>query len=159
MSMKELQAHIEKITADIELQKQVLKKLEHSKSLAQRQLNTICDPIARLPLEISSEIFMQCLPLLAEPGAHNIPMVLVNICNTWTDIALSTPALWAAVRVVFPRSEGFRQLLRTWLQRARNHPLSISLTNTFHQAAVMYTIWRHVQQLKHLELTLLRERG
>ncbi|KAJ7448074.1 hypothetical protein B0H11DRAFT_2289986 [Mycena galericulata] len=157
MSVKELQARIEKISTDIERntrgtsKKEVLHDLERSKSLAQRQLNTICDPIARLPLEIPSEIFMQCLPILAEPGAHNIPMVLLNICSTWADIALSTPALWAAVRVVFPRPEGFRQLLSTWLQRARNHPLSISLTNTFHKG-VMSIMWRHSQQLNHLEL-------
>ncbi|KAJ7453704.1 hypothetical protein B0H11DRAFT_1621137, partial [Mycena galericulata] len=118
---------IKKITADIEQQKEVLKKLEHSKSLVQRQLNNVRDPVARLPSEISSEIFTQCLPLLVEPGAHNIPILLLNICNTWTDIALSTPALWAAIRVVFPRPEGFPQLLRTWLQRARNRPLSVSL--------------------------------
>ncbi|KAJ7457906.1 hypothetical protein B0H11DRAFT_202804 [Mycena galericulata] len=156
MSVKELKARIKKITADIEQQKEVLKKLEHSKSLVQRQLNNARDPVARLPPEISSEIFTQCLPLLAEPGAHNIPMLLLNICNTWTDIALSTPALWAAVRIVFPRPEGFRQLLRTWLQRARNRPLSVSLTNTFHQG-VAPIIWRHGQQLKHLEFFCEKE--
>ncbi|KAJ7453697.1 hypothetical protein B0H11DRAFT_1820391 [Mycena galericulata] len=158
MSVEELTARIKKITADIEQQKEVLEKLEHSKSLVQRQLNNARDPVARLPPEISSEIFTQCLPLLAEPGARNIPMLLLNICNTWTDIALSTPALWAAVRVVFPRPEGFLQLLRTWLQRARNRPLSLSLTNTFHEGAVPI-VWQHGQQLKHLEFCYKQEDG
>ncbi|KAJ7457909.1 hypothetical protein B0H11DRAFT_2319466 [Mycena galericulata] len=156
MSVKELKARIKKITADIEQQKEVLKKLEHRKSLVQRQLNNARDPVARLPPEISSEIFTQCLPLLAEPGARNIPMLLLNICNTWTDIALSTPALWAAVRVDFPRPKGFRKLLRTWLQRARNRPLSLSLTNTSYQG-VAPIIWRHGQQLKHLEVCYEKE--
>ncbi|KAJ7457922.1 hypothetical protein B0H11DRAFT_1873363, partial [Mycena galericulata] len=158
MSVKELQERIEKISADIERQKEVLKKLEHSKSLVQRQLNNARDPVARLPPEISSEIFTQCLPLLGEPGARNIPMLLLNICNTWTDIALSTPALWAAVRVVFPRPEGFRQLLGTWLQRACNRPLSLSLTSTFHHG-IAPIIWRHGQQLKHLEVCYEEEDG
>ncbi|KAJ7457920.1 hypothetical protein B0H11DRAFT_2286716 [Mycena galericulata] len=158
MSVEELKARIKKITADIEQQKEVLEKLEHSKSLVQRQLNNARDPVAPLPAEISSEIFTQCLPLLAEPGARNIPMLLLNICNTWTDIALSTPALWAAVRVVFPRPEGFLQLLRTWLQRARNRPLSLSLTNTFHEGAVPI-VWQHGQQLKHLEFYHKQEDG
>jgi hypothetical protein len=36
----------------------MLKKLEHDKSLVQRQLNTVRDPVACLPFEISSEIFL-----------------------------------------------------------------------------------------------------
>ncbi|KAJ7678814.1 hypothetical protein B0H17DRAFT_1077956 [Mycena rosella] len=39
----------------------------------------------------------------------------------------STAALWAAIHIDFPRAEGFSQLLSTWLSRARNHPLSLSL--------------------------------
>ncbi|KAJ7449978.1 hypothetical protein B0H11DRAFT_1822235 [Mycena galericulata] len=92
MSVEELQARIEKISADIEQQKKILNDLERMKRLAHRQLNTLRDPVARLPLEVSSEIFTQCLPVLAEHGAHNIPMLLLNICNAWTYIALSTPA-------------------------------------------------------------------
>ncbi|KAJ7449980.1 hypothetical protein B0H11DRAFT_2289356 [Mycena galericulata] len=156
MSTKELQARIDKISTDIERQKEVLQDLERSKSVAQRQLNAIRDPVARLPLEISSEIFIQCLPLLPEPGAHNIPMLLLNICNTWTDLALSTPALWDSIRVVSPRAEGFPELLRIWLQRACNRPLSVSLTNTFHQG-VIPIIWQHSQRLKHLEICYKQE--
>ncbi|KAJ7457929.1 hypothetical protein B0H11DRAFT_202993 [Mycena galericulata] len=156
MSVKELQARIEKISTDIERQKEVLHDLERSKSLAQRQLNAIRDSVARLPLEISTEIFIQCLPLLPEPGAHNIPMLLLNICNTWTGLALSTPALWDAIRVVSPRAEGFPQLLRTWLNRARNRSLFVSLTNTFHQG-IAPIIWQHNQRLKHLEICYKKE--
>ncbi|KAJ7453625.1 hypothetical protein B0H11DRAFT_1820304, partial [Mycena galericulata] len=126
MSVEELQARIAKISADIELQKAVLKNLEHSKILVQRQLNSVCDPIARLPLEISSEIFMQCLPPLPfPPGAHRIPMVLLNICSAWTDIALSTPALWATIFICLPCTEEFQQLLKTWLQRSHKRPSSV----------------------------------
>ncbi|KAJ7657481.1 hypothetical protein B0H17DRAFT_870855, partial [Mycena rosella] len=62
------------------------------------------DPVSRLPLEISSEIFIQCLPSTSnpQPGARDIPMLLLNICNAWTDIALSTPALWEAIHIQFP---------------------------------------------------------
>ncbi|KAJ7876575.1 hypothetical protein B0H13DRAFT_2548593 [Mycena leptocephala] len=55
MSVTELQAHIAQLSADIE-------QLENRKSAAQRQLNAIRDPVSQLPLEISSEIFRQCLP-------------------------------------------------------------------------------------------------
>ncbi|KAJ7763594.1 hypothetical protein DFH07DRAFT_1059264, partial [Mycena maculata] len=110
MSVKELQTRLEKISADIDLQKEVLRKLEHSKSLVQGQLNAICDPMARLPLEIWPEIFLGCLPLLPEPGAHDAPMLLLNICHKWTDITLATPALWAAIHVPFRRGDGFKEV-------------------------------------------------
>ncbi|KAJ7453653.1 hypothetical protein B0H11DRAFT_271506 [Mycena galericulata] len=151
MSVDELEACIEKLSADIERQKKILKDLEHSKSLYQRQLNAVRDPVARLPLEISSEIFLQSLPSLPEPGAHCAPMLLLNVCNAWSEIALSTPALWAAIRVVFPRARGFQELLGIWLQRARSQPLSISLTSAF-EGDVADIVWRHGQHIKHLEL-------
>ncbi|KAJ7484971.1 hypothetical protein B0H11DRAFT_1146860 [Mycena galericulata] len=158
MSVEELQARIKKISADIERQKKLLKYLEQNKSLVQRQLNAARDPMARLPLEISSEIFIQCLPSFPEPGAHRLPMILLNVCNTWTDIALSTPALWEAIRVVYPRAEGFPQLLTIWLQRACNRPLSVSFTDAFHEG-VIPIIWQHNQRLKHLEICYKQEYG
>ncbi|KAJ7482151.1 hypothetical protein B0H11DRAFT_2193269 [Mycena galericulata] len=158
MSVEELQARIKKISVDIERQKKILKDLEQNKSLVQRQLNAARDPVARLPLEISSEIFIQCLPSFPEPGAHHLPMVLLNVCNAWTDIALTAPALWEAIRVVYPRAKGFPQLLTIWLQRACNRPLSVYLTNAFQQGVVPI-IWQHSQRLKHLEICYKQEYG
>ncbi|KAJ7464803.1 hypothetical protein B0H11DRAFT_2051473, partial [Mycena galericulata] len=153
MSVHDLEAQIEKISADIAGQKKTLADLEKSKSLVQRQLNAIRDPVARLPLEISSEIFLQCLPPSSEPWAYHAPMLFLNICNTWTDIALSVPALWATIRIVLPRAEGFTELLATWVQRARSYPLSVSLFNNFDDSeGSAPLIWQYGQQLKHLEL-------
>ncbi|KAJ7449997.1 hypothetical protein B0H11DRAFT_2077966 [Mycena galericulata] len=151
MFEEELEARLEKISADIERQKEALERLEISRILVQRQLNAIRDPVARLPLEISSEIFIHCLPPHPEPGAHNIPMLLLNICKAWSDIALSTPVLWAAIRVVFPRAQGFKEVFGVWLQRARNRPLSISLHKTFEED-VAAIVLRHSHQLKNLEI-------
>jgi hypothetical protein len=53
--------HIKELSSEITLQKKLLKQLEHDKSLLQGQLNTVVDPSERLPLEISSEIFLQCI--------------------------------------------------------------------------------------------------
>ncbi|KAJ7748743.1 hypothetical protein DFH07DRAFT_721514, partial [Mycena maculata] len=125
--VQELEARLERISTDIDLQRQVLKKLEHNKALIQCQLNSVRDPVARVPLEISSEIFVQSLSPHPEPGSQNIPMLLLNVCSTWTTIALSTPRLWSAIHIDFPQAQGFEQVLDTWLQRAGNHPLSMSL--------------------------------
>ncbi|KAJ7435015.1 hypothetical protein B0H11DRAFT_2369103 [Mycena galericulata] len=153
MSIHELEARLEKLSADIAWHRKILNNLQQNKSLLQRQINAVRDPVARLPLEISSEIFLRCLPTFPEPGAHHVPMLFLGICNAWTDIALSTPSLWAAIHVVFPRARGFTELLVTWLQRAGTRPLSVSLSNIFDDSeGVVPLIWRYGQQLKHLEL-------
>ncbi|KAJ7774955.1 hypothetical protein B0H16DRAFT_1263680, partial [Mycena metata] len=125
MSVQEVQARITNLTAEIERQRDILDQLERSRTVAYRQLNAIRDPVARLPLEISSEIFLQCLSLSPRPPADPrvAPMLLLNICNAWTNIALSNPALWAAVCMRYPCDE----LLQIWLQRARGYPLSVTL--------------------------------
>ncbi|KAJ6525070.1 hypothetical protein DFH09DRAFT_1372032 [Mycena vulgaris] len=151
MSAQELQARIEEVSADIERQKEVLKKLEKSKSALQRQLNDVCDPVARLPLEISSTILTLCLPSLPRLSALQAPLLFLNVCNAWTVIAVSTPALWAAIHIEFPRAEGFSEFLGNWLKRARNCPLSISLHGTFDEG-VATVVRRHAEQLKSLEV-------
>lgn len=113
MSVQELRARIEEISSEIHLQPQFSKKLEHDKSLIQRQLNDVVDPVSRLPLEVSSKIFLRCLPPLERsesgyrhivrvPNAAHAPVLLLNVCNSWNDIALATPALWAAINSGFP---------------------------------------------------------
>ncbi|KAJ7849541.1 hypothetical protein B0H14DRAFT_2237116, partial [Mycena olivaceomarginata] len=61
----------------------------------QTQLNGMIDPIASLPFEISSDIFMRCLPLGERRRSKNdAPFSLRNVCRSWANIALSTPSLW-----------------------------------------------------------------
>jgi hypothetical protein len=152
MSVKELQARIVKISADIDLQKKVLEQLVKDKSAVQRQLNAVQDPVARLPLEISSKIFLECIPLPPIPGARFAPMLLLNVCHSWTNIALSTGALWAAICIEFSRrSQAKRQILKLWLHRARNYPLSITLINGLKNGAAP-TLRRYTKQIRCLEI-------
>ncbi|KAJ7794821.1 hypothetical protein B0H14DRAFT_2922028, partial [Mycena olivaceomarginata] len=150
---------INRLSTEIAVQEEVLKKLEQEKSLAQRQLNGVLDPLARLPVEISLDIFRYCLPPvpwrtpMESDTAHGSPLQLLNICNTWTDIALSDSSLWASIQIIFPCSEGYRELLKVWLRRAGNHPLSISLCNPREiDYATAGVVWGHGKQLKHLEI-------
>jgi hypothetical protein len=166
MSAQELRARIEELSSEITLQKKLLKQLEHDKSLVQGQLNAVVDPLERLPLEISSEIFLQCIRvnpncaaregdpgLRPMAGAHQVPMLLLNVCNAWSAIALSTPALWSTIQIDFPCAGGLTQLLPIWFQRARNRPLYISLrgdlSNLNDSGSV---IWRYGGQIKDLEI-------
>ncbi|KAJ7896372.1 hypothetical protein B0H14DRAFT_2201513, partial [Mycena olivaceomarginata] len=99
---------IEELSSEITLQKKLLKQLEHDKSLVQGQLNAVVDPLEQLPLGISLEIFLQCIRVVPDctarqgdpiprpmAGALHVPMLLLNVCNAWSAIALSTPALWS----------------------------------------------------------------
>jgi hypothetical protein len=111
MSLKELRAQIVKLDTEIDLQRELLRKLERDRSLAQRHINNLLDPVALLPLEISSEIFLETLAPFPEPGALRGPMLLLGICNAWTDIALATPALWNTIHIVFPCAQDLKENL------------------------------------------------
>ncbi|KAJ7896348.1 hypothetical protein B0H14DRAFT_3425704 [Mycena olivaceomarginata] len=150
--------------------KTVLKKLERDRSLVQRELNAVVDPVSRLPLEISSEIFLLSLaadhmarekrldPILfssfPKAGARRVPMLLMNVCNTWSAIALATPALWTAIRIDFPCASGLSRLVPIWFRRAKNHPLSITLGGdlSYLGSRVTTVIWKYGERLKHLEI-------
>ncbi|KAJ7727244.1 hypothetical protein B0H16DRAFT_259478 [Mycena metata] len=147
LSVTKLEARIAQISSDIALQQKVLKNLERTKSAAQRQLNAIRDPVARLPLEISSEIFLGCLTSPRKPGAHVAPLLFLNICNAWTDIALSTPALWDTIELNFRGAD----CLRSWVPRAGRRTLTVALNRGLdHSVAAI--LGQYATQLKHLTL-------
>ncbi|KAJ7653379.1 hypothetical protein B0H17DRAFT_1147151 [Mycena rosella] len=144
MSIAELEARIDKISAEIVRQKEVLKNLQRSKSIAQRDLNAIRDPVARLPLEISSEIFIQCLPSDPEPDPRHAPYAVSD------HIALATTELWASINLDDQRS-GPASLLETWLKRAGSRALSISLPHRI-TGEISAVIGRHADRLRDLKM-------
>ncbi|KAJ7026932.1 hypothetical protein C8F04DRAFT_1045172 [Mycena alexandri] len=148
MSIEELEARIEQLSADISLQKDVLQQLERSKSAAQRQLNALRDPLSQLPLEISSEIFRHCLPHgPRSPKAGMAPQLLMNICSGWTNIALSNPILWNEIDLESPGA----QVLRLWVERAGDRPLSILLRGAL-DAPVAKVLEQYATRIRHFEI-------
>ncbi|KAF7326443.1 hypothetical protein MSAN_02513100 [Mycena sanguinolenta] len=148
MSVEELQTRIAKLSAEIQTQKEVLRQLEESKCTAQRELNAMRDPVARLPLELSSKIFLRCLPSSPSPSKpHAAPILLMKICRAWTDVALATPALWAVIDLRHSRVD----VLQSWLHRARRCLLSITLHKRLN-ADASAVFGQHAPQLKHLTL-------
>ncbi|KAJ7203724.1 hypothetical protein C8J57DRAFT_1030880, partial [Mycena rebaudengoi] len=97
-----LRKRLGELASSIALQEKVLYDLERSRAATRHQLNTILDPIARLSLEISSDIFMCCLAEVCRPNVRTAPILFLNACATWAEIALSTPALWVTIHVDFP---------------------------------------------------------
>ncbi|KAJ7649878.1 hypothetical protein FB45DRAFT_886262 [Roridomyces roridus] len=150
MSVLELEAGLESVCVEIEQQTdpKVLLKLQHEEILLGRQLNAECDPVTRLPPEITSEIFIQCIPVSRHPQreARCIPILLLNICHSWSAVAVSTAELWTDINISFPRPEGFITVLGAWLDRSRSHPLHVCLEGPTNVDEVTL-LWRHSERL------------
>ncbi|KAJ7233769.1 hypothetical protein C8J57DRAFT_952884, partial [Mycena rebaudengoi] len=104
-SVAVLRVRLADLSANITRQRKVLEDLERSRIDTQRQLNCLLDPISRLPIEISSEIFTLCLPgsrKRRHPKPTTAPLLLLRICSAWANVARSTPALWDTLYVQFP---------------------------------------------------------
>ncbi|KAJ7641589.1 hypothetical protein FB45DRAFT_1125495 [Roridomyces roridus] len=148
-SVQELEARIKDISADIERQpeKGVLQGLERDKSLLQRQLNAVRDPIQRLPLEISSEIFAQCLP--EYPTLSDVRSIRPR--------AMPNPKLWSTINIQFPAHRaGLEVMVEKWLQRTRSNLLDVSMTGPL-DTTVAALIWRHSSHLGHLKLFAVQD--
>lgn len=96
-------------------------------------------PIQRLPAEILSEIFIQCMkPQPPDPSCHYLiarldraPLLVSKVCSGWRSIALSTPTLWASFALTIrPKYlKGDVLLAKTWLGRSGKCPLTIGLAS------------------------------
>ncbi|KAJ7098605.1 hypothetical protein B0H15DRAFT_771834, partial [Mycena belliarum] len=92
-------AEAEALLAEHKLRSQ---ELEDARQVIQRELDKIVYPVLTIPSEITSEIFIQCLPpspaFSAEekegPSPSVAPLLLLQICREWRSIAIATPQLW-----------------------------------------------------------------
>ncbi|KAF8215149.1 hypothetical protein K438DRAFT_2008597 [Mycena galopus ATCC 62051] len=162
--MTELRKRIEELSVAIERQKEILRDLEVRRSDARRDLNVIYDPMARLPLEISSAIFEGCLPepepelyehCYPSPNCDTAPMIFLRVCRLWSAITLATPSLWAVVHFDFRSSDpspDSRKHFELWLNRTGNHPLGLSLNGDSTDTAT--AIEQHAHQLRILQLSV-----
>jgi hypothetical protein len=125
---------------------------ELGRNNVRRDPNPICDPMARVPLEISSDIFMWCLPDSPRPDSENFPMLSLRVCHLWSDIALATPSLWTTIHTEDGDAKNFDTLLEIWLNRAGSLPLSLSLCGDLHR--VMPLVKQHAHHVQNLDLIL-----
>ncbi|KAJ7511142.1 hypothetical protein B0H11DRAFT_867191 [Mycena galericulata] len=129
--------------------------LEHTTSSIQRQLNDLHDPLARLPWEISSEIFIHSLPPADEyPDVSEI-LVLLNVCTLWCKIALSTTRIWAKLYIDIPDdgTAEFNEVFSRWLLRSRGIPLSLALSGpSVSDLGTLAILVKHAHHLQELEL-------
>ncbi|KAJ6466444.1 hypothetical protein C8R45DRAFT_489205 [Mycena sanguinolenta] len=89
-------------------------------------------PVFRLPVEITSEIFLHCLPTSYTEREWNSanpsepPMLLLHVCRIWREIAIGLPALWAKIEFSMDNAHS-EKMARTWLKRAKTCLLSVKL--------------------------------
>ncbi|KAJ7185416.1 hypothetical protein C8R46DRAFT_378731 [Mycena filopes] len=155
-----LNARIDELSSTIELQKRVLKGLETRRSNLLHEVNAIRDPMARLPLEISSEIFMQCLTDSPGPGCDSSPTTLLRVCQLWNEIASSTPSLWTTLHLSAAAHAPHLERLQAteinkisgfWFGRAKNQPLSVSVHGSLQ---LLFAVEQYAYRIGSLDLRL-----
>ncbi|KAJ6480956.1 hypothetical protein C8R45DRAFT_1215855 [Mycena sanguinolenta] len=106
-----------------ERKRELKRELMMEKTVIEDSLRLIIYPILTIPIEITSEIFLHCLPAI-EAARPSAPLLLGRICRMWRDIAYSSPRLWAVLHV----SSWWRtDWVKDWLRRAASAPLSLRL--------------------------------
>ncbi|KAJ7436211.1 hypothetical protein FB451DRAFT_1571133 [Mycena latifolia] len=113
-----------------------------------------------IPYEITSEIFLHCLPgaEFVAPNLMMAPLILCQISRRLRAVALSTPSLWCSLLVdlAFLRGTGDHddpgnvELFRVWLSRACTLPLTVKLydsRNISYQSSVDFTAAHSMIQL------------
>ncbi|KAJ6455370.1 hypothetical protein C8R45DRAFT_591799 [Mycena sanguinolenta] len=116
----------------------IIPVLQRERKLISRKLNALKYPVLKLPSEVTAEIFVFCLPPIRlseyEDSYHVVPhsvadapLLFLRVCRAWRDIALTTPRLWASIRL--PSGGRWRPLdsWLSWLARAGSCPLSLAL--------------------------------
>ncbi|KAF9265532.1 hypothetical protein L218DRAFT_898335, partial [Marasmius fiardii PR-910] len=119
---------------------ETLSKLKTERESLQKyvvQHRALLTPFRRLPDELISEIFVQCLDLYPVRSTKHAPLLLTTICKSWRRVALKTPHLWCSIHLSIPEVPKFpggplvkdRMLgAERWLERSGSVPLSISLS-------------------------------
>ncbi|KAJ6523361.1 hypothetical protein B0H19DRAFT_1277011 [Mycena capillaripes] len=153
MSVEDLDAHIDQFSPESRSAERCAKTAGKQQKWCPAAAQRHSRFNGAVALEISSEICLQWLPETAIPDRVAL-MLLVNVCKAWSDIALSTQALWAIMEF------SAVDVLNVWLQRIRDYPLSISMRRGL-DPSVASILGQYAGLLKHLEtyeksLTILK---
>ncbi|KAJ7906196.1 hypothetical protein B0H13DRAFT_2662920 [Mycena leptocephala] len=137
--------------------------LKNERESAQARLDAYAYPVLTLPNEIVSEIFICFLPdyPLCPPVLGLLsPNLLTHICRLWRQIALTTPALWRAISLYYLHCdfESHIHMLRSWLDRSGNCPLSITMDDydAISHNAFLEAILPHRARWEYVQLVIMR---
>ncbi|KAK7000460.1 hypothetical protein R3P38DRAFT_3058462 [Favolaschia claudopus] len=150
-------ASVFKLRKDVDEISSTIQALIDRRAKTYRELNYLLDPMARLPLELQSQIFLyvEHKSWYCEADPRDVPMVFLNVCHLWRVIALSTPKLWTKIRIdSLPCSANYIALYKNWMERAGRLPLSLSLKGFLEPEDTDFhdLVDRHRYQVKSLTL-------
>jgi hypothetical protein len=125
----DLRLQLEETELEILRTQSILHQLKQKRASLGRAVNHLLSPVLRLPNELSTDIFLHCLPDMNLPFATNsliTPFYLGSICHTWRDLIWSTPQIWSIVSIDLSSSMPI-DLLEEWFIRSDLLPLSIQV--------------------------------
>ncbi|KAF8870926.1 hypothetical protein BD779DRAFT_498205 [Infundibulicybe gibba] len=115
-----------------------------------------------LPPEILEEIFLRCMP----PGewgslsAYDAPWLLLKVCCSWREVALSTPSLWSRLPSLPHMLKGSDlELLKLYLENSAGTAISISfrLPQDLDGAHFLPLITPYLSQSRHLNIVYFND--
>ncbi|KAJ7498511.1 hypothetical protein FB451DRAFT_1548365 [Mycena latifolia] len=155
MSNAKLRARASELILDISHKQLLLDDI-------QRQLDSIVYPVLTLPPEITSEIFVLCLPaerVWDVVNPQEAPLLLMHVCSAWRQIAISTAALWTTLDIdAEDIGPYFSDIVGTWLSRACQCPLSVKIAGSLSEIhdfdRFLETLRRYAGGMRSLELVI-----
>ncbi|KAJ7613013.1 hypothetical protein FB45DRAFT_1112673 [Roridomyces roridus] len=155
-SVHTLRRRVNSLVDAIERQKDVLRNLERQCSDAQSELNALLDPMARLPIEIASDILLQAIP--TRPTWDSL-LIFLRVCRAWSNLAVATPFLWSTITDSGIPQAQFATVLEKWLSLARGLPLSLILRNAHPSTFpdTLQTLDAHTPRIQSMDLSPLHD--
>ncbi|KAJ7094411.1 hypothetical protein C8R44DRAFT_890436 [Mycena epipterygia] len=162
MSNAALRTEVSDLALAISRHKLVLNDMENQLNNLRLQLDSIIYPILTIPPEITTEIFVHCLPAsrrLDVVNPEEAPLLLTHVCRDWREIAISTPALWTTLYIeADDRQAHFSAIVKMWLTRTGQCPLSVRINGGLSRidkfVAFLKTFRRHSPRMRSLELNI-----
>ncbi|KAJ6496233.1 hypothetical protein C8R45DRAFT_1094486 [Mycena sanguinolenta] len=132
----------------------------------QARLAAVVYPVLSLPTEITSHIFVECLPNDTgfSPSKACAPLLLMQVCRRWREIAVSTSELWSSLDIACwdPTTDpqGLQLGFETWFSRAGARPLSLTLQHRKTESRLADGLWipQDVSSAKPLDISLILPR-
>ncbi|KAJ6465900.1 hypothetical protein C8R47DRAFT_1201467 [Mycena vitilis] len=121
----------------------LIPRLKEERNDLRAKLRALRFPVLTLPVEVTSEIFLHCLPRLSDsdldfkyggmrPRSRDAPLLLLRICRTWRDIALGITRLWSTISLVdtpklLDKKDLEYAMFTKWMERTGTRPLTLLL--------------------------------
>ncbi|KAJ7068687.1 hypothetical protein C8F01DRAFT_619849 [Mycena amicta] len=125
---------------------------------AQSRIMATAHPLVSFPVEITTEIFLYCLPEVIDLMDPKVaPRLLMQICRRWRQIVLSLPKLWTSFRVDI-HERLWQDELTACLTRSAGLPLDVILfsdrTHFMDHNEQLRMLSRYCNRIQHLKVDM-----